>query len=167
MNLIKLNRVQVLLMGVAFLLAAPAGALATKDGLTKLRSKAAYLLKARAAVMAQPAPVNAIFTIHSYGGKCMEYGGGPVNDDTTPRGYPVFINQCNGTVAQQIRVEELTDRPGHLVILRAGDKVIGAKTEPVNTPAGSPATQSDINIADQTPLETQVFTNSPGQIFAL
>jgi len=167
MKLIKLNRVRLLLLGAAFLLVAPAGALATKDGLTKLRSKAANLLKARAAVIEQPAPVNDIFTVRSYGGKCMEYGRGLPPDDTPLKGYPVFINQCNGTVAQQIRVEELTGRPGHLVILRAGDKVIGAKTEPVNTPAGSPATQSDINIADQTPLETQVFTNSPGQIFAL
>ena len=156
-----------LLLGAAFLLVAPAGALATKDGLTKLRSKAANLLKARAAGMAQPAPVNDIFTVRSYGGKCMEYGRGLTPDDTPLRGYPVFINQCNGTVAQQIRVEELTDRAGHLVVLRAGDRVIGAKTEPVNTPAGSPAAQSAISIADQTPLETQVFTNSPGQIFAL
>src|SRR5262249_24956941 len=90
-----------------------------------------------------------------------------VYDDPTPRGYPFLINQCNETVAQQTRVEELTDRPGHLVILRAGARVIGAKTATVATQAGSPAAPEDIGIADQTPLETQVFTNSPGQIFAL
>jgi hypothetical protein len=158
----KLNRVQLLLLGAALFLLAPAGALATKDGLTKLRLKTATLLKARAT--AQPAPVNAVFTVRSYGGKCMEYGKTPVNVDPTLKGYPIFINQCSGTTAQQIRVEELTDRPGRLVILRAGDKVIGAKTEPVGAPAGPPAA---IGIADQTSLETQVFTNSPGQIFAL
>ncbi len=166
MKLMKLNRAQILLMGAALLLVAPAGALATKDGLTRLRSKAAYLLKGRA-VMAQPAPVNDIFTVRSYGGKCMEYGKGRANGDTTVRSYPVFMNQCNGTAEQQIRVEELTDRPGHLVVLRAGNRVIGARTGPVVAQAGSPAAASDIGIADQTPLETQFFTNSPGQIFAL
>ncbi len=166
MKLIKLNRVQILLIGAAFLLVAPAAALATKDGLTRLRSKAAYLLKARAAVMEQQAPVNDIFTVRGYGGKCMEYGRGPAGDPTVKR-YPVFINQCNGTAAQQIRVEELTDRPGHLVVLRAGDRVIGAKIEQVGSTGDPPGETDVIFIKDQTPLETQFFTNSPGQIFAL
>ncbi len=91
----------------------------------------------------------------------------PANDDTILKGYPVFINPCNGTAAQQIRVEELTDRPGHLVVLRAGARVIGAKTGPVGALAGSPSAPGAIGIPDQTPLETQVFTHSPGQIFAL
>src|SRR5262245_63173812 len=155
------------LICAAFLLVAPVGALATKDGLTGLRSKAASLLKGPAAVTGQSAPVNAVFAVRSYGGKCMEYGRALTPDDPPLIGSPVFINQCNVAVAQQIRVEELTDRPGHLVILRAGDKVIGAKTGPIASQASSPAAPGDIGIADQTPLETQVFNNSPGQIFAL
>jgi hypothetical protein len=163
----RLNRIHMSLICAAFLLVAPAGALATKDGLTGLRSKAASLLKGPAAVTGQSAPVNPIFAVRSYGGKCMEYGRALTPDDPPLIGSPVFINQCNVAVAQQIRVEELTDRPGHLVILRAGDKVIGAKTGPIASQAMSPAAPGDIGIADQTPLETQGFNNSPGQIFAL
>src|SRR5215475_15026499 len=144
MKLIKLNRIQMLLIGSAFLLTAPVGALATKDGLTGLRSKAASLLKGPAAVTGQSAPVNPIFAVRSYGGKCMEYGVALTPGDATLKGSPVFINRCDVSVAQQIRVEELTDRPGHLVVLRAGDRVIGAKTAPVATQAGSPAAPGDI-----------------------
>src|SRR5262245_58616667 len=143
------------LICAAFLLVAPAGALATKDGLTGLRSKAASLLKGPAAVTGQSAPVNPIFAVRSYGSKCIEYGKALTPDDPPLINSPVFINQCNVAVAQQIRVEELTDRPGHLVVLCAGTRVIGAKTAPVATQTGSPAAPGDIGIADQTPLETQ------------
>jgi hypothetical protein len=81
------------LICAAFLLVAPARALATKNGLTELRSKAAYLFKTPAVVTAQPAPVNAIFAVRSYGGKCMEYGVALTPDDATLKGSPVFKTQ--------------------------------------------------------------------------
>src|SRR5262249_59614277 len=105
------------LICAAFLLVAPAGALATKDGLTGLRSKAASLLKGPAAVTGQSAPVNPIFAVRSYGGKCMEYGRALTPDDPPLIGRPVFINQCKVAVAPQIPLEELTDRPAPLVLL--------------------------------------------------
>src|SRR5262249_54301101 len=95
-------------------------------------------------------------------------------------GNPVFISDCNGTAAQQVRVEELP-QPGHLVILRMGNGVIGKGGIPVvilqtgfaaNADAGSAvqassAATNSTRAADQIPLEVQSSTGSPGQIFAL
>lgn len=60
------------------------------------------------------------FTVVSYGGKCLDFGAPP-----QVVGAPVFLYECNGTIAQQIVVQEINER--HEVILRAGAKVIGVK----------------------------------------
>ena len=145
----------------------------------------AWLCQLQTSVAAQLTAVKPPFTVRSYGGKCLEFG-----VPRTPReevlkwNYPVFIADCKGTAVQQIRVEELTDRPGRLVILRAGNRVIGKRLElPVITlqttaveaeseaSAAGPATFDAVNSAastpDQTPLEAQPYTGAPGQIFAL
>jgi hypothetical protein len=119
-------------------------------------------------LVAAQAPANNTFYVRSYGGKCLAYGAPRTLIETTvARSYPVFISDCNRTAVQQIRVEELTDRPGHLVILRAGSGVIGKKLNPVLTTRASSAALSFSSTADQTPLEVQPYTGSAGQIFAL
>jgi hypothetical protein len=60
------------------------------------------------------------FYVVSYGGKCLDFGPPP-----QVSGAPVFIYGCNGTISQQVQVQEINDR--HEVILRAGTKVIGVK----------------------------------------
>lgn len=76
-------------------------------------------------VTAQPNPVDpALFEIRSYGGKCLDFGAPPQIS-----GAPVFIYDCNGTIAQEVRIQEVNEF--HDVILRAGNKVIGVKDEPV------------------------------------
>lgn len=40
-------------------------------------------------------------------------------------GGPVFLCECNGSIAQQLVVQEVNDR--HEIILRAGTKVIGVR----------------------------------------
>ena len=128
---------------------------------------AACLLAPAISVAAQ-APSNNKFYVRSYGGKCLTYGAPrTLIEQTVARSYLVFISDCNGTAVQQIRVEELTDRPGHLVILRAGSGVIGKKLNPVLTTQVSSAALSLSSTADQTPLEVQPYTGSAGQIFAL
>jgi len=178
---IKRTRVNLLLLSAAFLLVALAGAMTTRSSWTKLRTKAAFLLKAQTALMVQTAPVNATFTVRNYGGKCLEFGRSLRPIETVSTSYPVFISDCNGTAVQQIRVEELTDRPGHLVILHAGSRVIGKKLNTVPTQQLPFATKEDTGSAEQAssaaliftsapaqiPLEAQPYTGSPGQIFAL
>ena len=100
------------------------------------------------------------FVIRSYGGKCLDFGPPP-----QLAGSPVFIYDCNGTVAQDLQIEEVN--PQHDVILRAGTKVIGVKAEGVNAfnPALAPP---DL----ETPLELQDQQDGRsiyalGQIFAL
>jgi len=100
------------------------------------------------------------FVIRSYGGKCLDFGPPP-----QLAGSPVFIYDCNGTVAQDVQIEEVN--PQHDVILRAGTKVIGVKAERVNAfnPALAPP---DL----ETPLELQDQQDGRsiyalGQIFAL
>src|SRR5262245_8297198 len=98
-------------------------------GLLTLLSVATLLFKPRTAAMAQTAPAPA-FTVRSYGGKCLDFGKlSKLPIVTGFGGAPVVIADCNGSTAQQVRIEELTDRPGHLVILRAGSGVIGKKQE--------------------------------------
>ncbi|MCW5852134.1 MAG: hypothetical protein KIT87_18820 [Anaerolineae bacterium] len=110
------------------------------------------------------------FVIRTYSGKCLDFGPPP-----NVSGSPVFIYTCNGTVAQQVSIEEVDAR--HNVILRAGTKVIGVKQSLVNRLAAPDAAAPDAT-ADaaapnvETPLELQDEKNrttvfSLGQIFAL
>ena len=88
-----------------------------------------------------------LFSITSYMGRCLDFGPPP----QVP-GAPVFINDCNGTVAQQVAVEEIPNREAHQVRLHAGRLCIGTNsTSPV---AG-------------TALVLQTCSNLAGQIFAL
>lgn len=57
------------------------------------------------------------FYLRNYGGKCLDFGPPPHT-----AGSPVFIYDCNGTQAQQVRVEE-TD-PDHEVYLFAGTSAL-------------------------------------------
>jgi hypothetical protein len=141
---------------------------------------ATLLFKPRAAATAQTAPAPA-FTVRSYGGKCLDFGPLSIRPVAVFGGAPVVIADCNGSASQQVRVEELTDRPGRLVILRAGGGVIGKKQEIVADPGVFFTAQEESRssepvslgaqlfavAADQTPLETQSYTGSVGQIFAL
>src|SRR5262249_19540411 len=63
-------------------------------------------------------PLPSTFFVRSYGGKCLDFGASP-----QVGGAPVFIYDCNRTIAQQIRIEEINDR--HEVILHAGTMVLG------------------------------------------
>src|SRR4051794_32641546 len=91
-----------------------------------LRSGLLLLFLTPATVLAQTAP--AFFARH-YGGKCLDFGASP-----QVLGSPVFLYQCNGTVAQQIRVQEINNR--HEVILHAGSLVIGVKQDPPSNTTG-------------------------------
>src|SRR3990172_8131622 len=78
------------------------------------------------------------FYVRSYGGKCLAFHPPPHRPiggvSSLLGGSPVFIDDCNGTAAQQVGVEEIKDR--HEVILRAGSGVIGKKVnvgEPPNS----------------------------------
>jgi hypothetical protein len=199
-NLNKFHRVRWLVLGLVVLGAA--SLLATRPARRWVRHRAealgaALLFKARTtpaaptAATAPTAPVNATFYVRSYGGKCLSFDPPrrPIGDISAWGGSPVFISDCNGTAAQQIRVQELTDPqtgnpfPGHLVILRAGTGVIGKKSAPVFTQQAPSAAQSDNSAAEQAsfelqssnnsaaqiPLEVQPLTNppGPGQVFAL
>ena len=182
LKLIKLNRVNLLLVSAGLLLVLLAGAMATRSAWTKLRSKAAFLLKAQTAVLVQTTPVNATFTVRSYGGKCLEFGAPHPLPHQAALGSPVFISDCNGTAAQQVRIEELPG-PGHAVILHAGNGVIGRNVTPVvilqaasSAQAGASSVAQAPTAAqlsagtpepDQIPLEVQAFTNLPGQKFLL
>jgi hypothetical protein len=67
-----------------------------------------------------------VFFVKNYGGKCLDFGPPP-----QVTGAPVFLYECNGSVAQQIRVVEPDSSPTgrHKVILFAGTKVIGVRKE--------------------------------------
>jgi hypothetical protein len=146
-------------------------------------SGATSLLKAQTAPRAQTlapgqtaevvAPSYTTFYVRSYGGKCLAFNppprrpiGGALSEFA---GSPVFIDDCNGTVAQQVGVEELPG-PGYLVILRAGGGVIGKRiSKPGVAREDWAGAQSPTSTPDQTPLEVQPYTDppGPGQIFAL
>jgi hypothetical protein len=127
----------------------------------------------------QAVPLTFTFTVRNYGGKCLEFGAAHPLPHQTTLGQPVFISDCNGSVAQQVRVEEVNNR--HEVILRMGNGVIGRNETPViilqtasaardNDSAfaqASPAAPMLTSAADQIPLEVQSYTGSAGQIFAL
>src|SRR5262245_61907551 len=84
------------------------------------------------------------FFIRNYGGKCLDFGAPP-----QITGSPVFIFDCNGTIAQEVRIVEPDPSPfsRHTVVLYAGTKVIGVRGP----------------IASQIPLELQDFTGSAAQ----
>jgi hypothetical protein len=192
LKLIKPTRLHWSLLGLVLLGAALS--LASPTARRFVRHRAAAL---SAALLPKPhtAPgqtfmvrtVPQTFTVRSYGGKCLEFGvpRRPI-EQAMAKGYPVFISDCNGSAVQQVRIEELTDRPGHLVILRAGNGVIGKKVTPVFTQLTASEAQSDNGSNDsgaaeqassaalvststlnQIPLEVQPYTGSPEQIFAL
>lgn len=51
-----------------------------------------------------PNPDSSVFEIKNYGGKCLDFGAPPqVN------GAPVFIYECNGTIAQEVRLQEVNE----------------------------------------------------------
>jgi len=98
------------------------------------------------------------FVIRSYGGKCLDFGPPPQLS-----GAPVFIYDCNGTIAQQVSIEEVNAR--HDVILRAGTKVIGVKSEVITR--GVPAVAQLALLNGERALELQDAQNSEAQVFAL
>lgn len=98
------------------------------------------------------------FVIRSYGGKCLDFGPPPQLS-----GAPVFIYDCNGTIAQQVSIEEVNAR--HDVILRAGTKVIGVKSEVITR--GVPAVAQLALLNAERALELQDAQNSEAQVFAL
>src|SRR5215813_9755 len=175
MGLKKISRINLSLLRAAVLLAALAIAMTATGVWSRLGSKATFLDKAQTAILTQIVAVplsNNTFTVRSYvgntlvspGGKCLEFGPQPPAPHQAIIGNPVFISDCNGTAAQQVRVEELP-QPGHLVILRMGNGVIGKGGIPVvilqtgfgaNADAGSAVQTS--SAADQIPLEVQSYT---------
>src|SRR5262245_1712980 len=174
MKLRLFNRTIFLLLRAAILLAIVA--LMGRGGWGRLQARAVFLHHAQTAVVAT---VNNIFTVHNYGGKCLEFGPPHPAPHQAILGYPVFISDCNGTAAQQVRVEEVNDR--HEVILRMGNGVIGKSGIPVvilqtgfaaqpgadSAEQASSAALGSTSTADQIPLEVQSYTGSQGQIFAL
>src|SRR5262245_4496039 len=141
--LINLSLLSLLLLGAAFL--------------TRLRTTATAQ---EVGIITRPS-----FVIRNYGGKCLDFGASP-----QVSGAPVFINDCNGTSAQQVYIEEINAR--HDVILRAGAKVIGVKSQLAPTPGVQAATAATGQPETETPLELQDEWNrntvySQGQIFAL
>src|SRR5215831_4281460 len=168
MDLKKISRVNSLLLGAAVLLAALAIAITANGAWSRLRSWAPYIDKAQTALLAQVAtwpPPNNTFYVQSYGGKCLTFSA-PVRGLAFGGGR-VFISDCNRTASQQIRVEELTDRPGHLVVLHAGAGVIGKQAYQVFSGPALLSAQSSISSEAQVQLEVQSYTGSAGQIFAL
>lgn len=102
-----------------------------------------FLLSAPATTLAQTEPT---FFVRGYGGKCLDFGPPPQVSRS-----PVFIYDCNGTIAQQVRIEEVNAR--HDVILRAGNKVIGIPRPGLIPLAAGVAPES------QVPLELQNEAN--------
>src|SRR5262249_32394677 len=168
MNLKIISRVNLLLLSAAVLLAALVIAITATGAWSRLRSWAPFLDKAQTALLTQVAtwpPPNNTFYVQSYGGKCLTFSA-PVRGLAFGGGR-VFISDCNKTASQQIRVEELIDRPGHLVVLHAGPGVIGKQAYQVFSGPPLLSAQSSISSEAQVQLEVQSYTGSAGQIFAL
>lgn len=91
------------------------------------------------------------YLVHSYQGRtrCLDY---------TPEktGSPIVINDC--ARSHPIVVEEIGDGK-HTVVLHAGTKVIGIKTNPVNTMGGTPPP-----ITTEIPLQLQDLSNRPSNL---
>ena len=103
-----------------------------------------------------------MFYARNYGGKCLDFGSPPQST-----GGPVFLYSRNGTIAQQIRVEEINSR--HEVRLHLGSQVLGVKQPLVNRTGGLASTAS---LRANIPLELQNEADlntafSRTQIFAL
>jgi hypothetical protein len=64
------------------------------------------------------------FQFKSYMGRCLDFGPPP-----QLAGSAVFIYDCNGTIAQQVRVEEVRRAAAHQVRLRASGLCIGVSAE--------------------------------------
>src|ERR1051326_2572092 len=100
------------------------------------------------------------FFLRNYGGKCLDFVPPP-----QVSGAPGFVNKCNGNSGQQVRIEEVNAQ--HDVILRAGDKVIGVRTEQVitlDTRLATSQTESPLQLQDEKSPST---ADSLPQIFAL
>jgi hypothetical protein len=98
--------------------------------------------------VAQAPPPFPTFYVRSYAGRCLDFGPPP-----QVAGSHVFIYDCNGTVSQQVGIEELSQAlQPHAVVLHAGSKCIGSKSAP-STIAG--------------PLQLQDCSASGGQQFIL
>ena len=65
------------------------------------------------------------FNFKSYMGRCLDFGPPP-----QVAGSPVFIYDCNGTIAQRVGVEESPKAGAHRVRLRAGNLCIGVSANP-------------------------------------
>ena len=95
-------------------------------------------------------------------GKCLDFGSPP-----QVAGSPVFIFGCNGTVSQQVRVEEINAR--HEVILHAGSKAIGIRNPATNRLPGAqlaPAAPTQFVLELQDPPST-LRPDFGNQIFGL
>jgi len=129
---------------------------------------AALALSFSISAFSQTPPSFPAFYAKSYGGRCLDFGAPP-----QVIGGPVFIFDCNGTVAQQVGVQELMQRVNapptgahatggglqvpqplepHAVLLHAGTACIGSKKNPP---------------AIGTPLELQTCNGSASQQFLL
>lgn len=99
------------------------------------------------------------FTLRNYGGKCLDGGSG------LPGG-TVSIKTCNGSAAQQFRVEEMN--ASHHVRLHVGSAVLGFAFDPtpvIDEPTlGSGVDEQVLKL--QTP-EDPAFLDVTGQLFSL
>src|ERR1700757_56985 len=66
---------------------------------------AALTLPFSIAAFSQAPPSFPAFYAKSYGGRCLDFGAPP-----QVIGSPVFIYDCNGTVAQKVAIQELTQQ---------------------------------------------------------
>jgi hypothetical protein len=96
------------------------------------------------------------FVVRSHGGKCLDFGPPPQIN-----GAPVFIRTCDGSTAQQVHIEEVNAQRD--VILRAGTKVIGVKSDLVMTPGASPGA-APLELQPEVDRNRGIATN---QVFAL
>src|SRR5262249_39024881 len=96
MDLKKISRVNLLLLGAAVFLAALTIAMTARGSWNRLRSWASFLDKAQTAFLTQvatwPAPNNTFYA-HSYGGKCLTFSA-PARGLAFGGGR-VFISDCN------------------------------------------------------------------------
>src|SRR5262245_33507978 len=111
---IKLSRINWSLLGLALL-----GAALSLTSQSARRWVRQHVEGLSAAVLGKPhtapgqiqvVPLTFTFTVRSYGrsnsGKCLEFGPPPSGPHQAILGRPVFISDCNGSAAQQVRVEE-------------------------------------------------------------
>jgi VCBS repeat protein len=97
------------------------------------------------------------FYIHSYSGKCLDYGIAPNGSSAT-----VFLNDC--ALAHPVGVIEVDDQ--HDVILYAGSQVIGIHNPPVVTQGGPPP-PPQTEFALELQAYNPILATTGNQIFAL